>query len=121
MVEGPIAVTPEQEAHFVTSTRICGASCAGYDVRAFGVRADASKITVYQELSRQGLGMANNQVKFQFPRLTLYRVNSYNECPANWTKLVYRWTKGAGYRLMSNVTYTSQNCDGRPAPPEPGQ
>jgi len=124
-IEGPVTVTPDQHAHVVVSTLICGGSCAGYSVEAFGIRAVAAGVRVYPELPYQGLGPGGNQIRVAFPSLTLYRNDGYHDCPSRWTKMTYRWAKDAGYRRVSRVSYTSPICAAHapsdPWPPEPAR
>jgi hypothetical protein len=122
-VEGPVTVTPDREAHVVVSTLICGGSCAGYSVQAFGIRAAAAGVQVLDELPYLGLGPGGHQVRVAFPVLTLYRNDGYHDCPSRWTKMTYRWAKGIGYRPVSSIRYTSKICAAHDPseswPPEP--
>lgn len=97
-------------AHFVVAVLVCGGSCAGYTASAFGVQRDVQGIHVYRELRALDLGPGGDQVRFHFPILTLYRNNSYHDCPSNWTKITYLWSGTSGYSNKSTVTYSSSTC-----------
>ncbi len=97
-----VATPSNREAHFVTTTLLCGGSCAGYWVEAFFF--DGHRVTSSLKVS-VGLG----GVKFTFPKLALYRNDGYKECPSHWTRFTYRWL-GAAYALIDTTTYTSPIC-----------